>query len=42
MTPDGRRTISASYDRTLRVWDLDTGKTVRTLPGHAARSTPWP
>ena len=42
VTPDGRRAISASDDQTLRVWDLDTGKTVRTLQGHADGSTPWP
>lgn len=36
VTPDGRRAVSASGDRTLRVWDLSTGETVRTLSGHAA------
>ena len=36
VTPDGRRAISASDDQTLRVWDLDTGKTVRTLQGHSS------
>jgi WD40 repeat protein len=25
VTPDGQRTVSASRDRTLRVWDLGTG-----------------
>ena len=25
ITPDGRRAVSGSEDRTLRVWDLQTG-----------------
>ena len=25
MSPDGRRAVSASYDKTLKVWDLETG-----------------
>lgn len=33
--PDGRRMVSASSDQTLKVWDLETGKTVATLTGHA-------
>jgi WD40 repeat protein len=32
--PDGRRAISASDDGTLRVWDSETGRTLRTLEGH--------
>jgi WD40 repeat protein len=35
MSPDGRRTISASLDRTLKVWDLETGRELRTLQGHS-------
>jgi WD40 repeat protein len=34
ITPDGRRVVSASRDRTLRVWDLESGQRVRTLEGH--------
>ncbi len=34
ITLDGRRAVSASYDRALRVWDLETGQTLRTLEGH--------
>jgi WD40 repeat protein len=34
ITADGRRAVSASYDLTLKVWDLDTGRQVRTLVGH--------
>ena len=32
-TPDGRYLVSASNDKLIRVWDLETGKTVRTLRG---------
>ena len=32
--PDGRQAISASDDRTLRLWDLETGQTLRTFEGH--------
>ncbi|HSS52488.1 MAG TPA: TIR domain-containing protein [Thermoanaerobaculia bacterium] len=31
---DGRRILSASADRTLRLWDLGTGETLRTFEGH--------
>jgi WD40 repeat protein len=37
MSPDGRWAVSASYDRTLKVWDLETGREVRTLTGHTDR-----
>jgi WD40 repeat protein len=36
VTPDGRQVISASADRTLKVWDLATGAEQRTLTGHDA------
>ena len=36
VTPDGRRAVSASDDHTLRAWDLETGKVLRTLEGHSA------
>jgi WD40 repeat protein len=36
VTADGRFAISASRDRTLKVWDLATGQTVRTLEGHTS------
>jgi len=32
-TPDGRYLVSASNDKLIRVWDIETGKTVRTLRG---------
>ena len=31
VTPDGRRAISASSDRTLKVWDLATGQEMATI-----------
>ena len=34
VTPEGRRAVSASGDHTLRVWDLESGQTLRTLQGH--------
>jgi WD40 repeat protein len=35
VTADGKRAVSASQDWTLKVWDLDTGRTLRTLEGHS-------
>jgi WD40 repeat protein len=32
---DGRRAVSASNDKTLKVWDLETGRELRTLSGHS-------
>jgi WD40 repeat protein len=36
VTPDGRFAVSASEDKTLKVWDLGTGQAVRTLEGHTS------
>ena len=38
VTPDGRYAISASNDKTLKVWDWATGELVRTLEGHTGQS----
>ncbi len=32
--PDGRRALSGSGDKTLKVWDLETGTCLHTLEGH--------
>jgi WD40 repeat protein len=31
VTADGKRAVSASYDHTLKVWDLESGKVLATL-----------
>ncbi|HEX6020720.1 MAG TPA: hypothetical protein VFZ00_01910, partial [Solirubrobacter sp.] len=36
VTPDGRRVVSASEDRTLKVWDLASRRAEATLVGHGA------
>lgn len=35
VTPDGRRAVSASWDNTLKVWDLESGREIHTLTGHS-------
>jgi WD40 repeat protein len=35
VTPDGKRAVSASMDKTLKVWDLETGRVLNTLEGHS-------
>jgi hypothetical protein len=36
VTADGRFALSASYDHTLKAWDLSTGQSLRTLQGHTS------
>ena len=36
---DGRRALSGSGDRTLRLWDLETGAELRRFEGHEDRVT---
>ncbi len=36
---DGRRALSGSYEDTLRLWDLETGESLRTLEGHTGGVT---
>ncbi len=31
ITPDGRRVVSGSEDKTLKVWDLETGALICTF-----------
>jgi GTPase SAR1 family protein len=35
VTLDGRLAVSGSHDKTVRVWDLESGKCVSTLEGHS-------
>ena len=39
IAPDGRRAVSTSEDNTLKVWDLESGREVRTLEGHSGPVT---
>src|SRR5438045_3148636 len=34
-SPDGNTLVSTSYDKTVRLWDADTGKEQRVLARHA-------
>ena len=34
-SPDGTRLLSASYDKTLKVWDVGSGACNKTLTGHS-------
>jgi len=36
VTAGGKWVVSASLDHTLKLWDLQTGRAVRTLEGHSA------
>ena len=38
VSPDGLRAVSASRDQTLRVWDLEAGRTIATF---TAESQLW-
>jgi WD40 repeat protein len=33
-SPDGSRVVTASYDKTARIWDAATGAPIKTLAGH--------
>jgi WD40 repeat protein len=34
IAPDGKTAISASGDKTLKIWDTETGRELKTLTGH--------
>src|SRR5262245_39620961 len=39
-TPDGRELISASDDKPIRVWDVNSGRIVRTIRGEIGEGDP--
>ena len=39
-SPDGTNLVSASADKTVRVWDVATGECVQTLQGHTREVNP--
>ncbi len=39
ITPDGKRAVSGSGDKTCILWDLNTGKKLQTLMGHTISVT---
>ncbi len=39
--PDGRRAAVASADKTIAIWDVQSGKELHRLPRIRARSSPW-
>ena len=34
LSPDGRLALSGSEDNTLRLWEVDTARVLRTFEGH--------
>jgi WD40 repeat protein len=34
-SPDGRRALSGSLDKTVRLWEVESGHAVRLLEGHS-------
>jgi len=33
-SPDGKHIVSGSYDKTIKIWDAESGREIRTLSGH--------
>ena len=36
-SPDGKRVVTASDDKTARLWDAESGKEIAVLNGHTDR-----
>jgi len=34
-SPDGRYALSGSFDNTLKLWEVSTGREIRTFTGHS-------
>ena len=34
-SPDGTKIISGSFDKTIKIWDANTGECLETLEGHS-------
>jgi WD40 repeat protein len=39
-SPDGSRIVTASFDKTVRIWDAATAKEIAVLRGH--EGAVWP
>jgi WD40 repeat protein len=35
LSPDGKQALSGGLDKTLRLWDVETGKELRQFEGHS-------
>ncbi|TAF04316.1 MAG: hypothetical protein EAZ78_09570, partial [Oscillatoriales cyanobacterium] len=36
ISPDGQTLVSGSFDKTIKIWQLSTGRELRTLTGHSS------